>query len=100
LINFEEQQCLEAHDTDILSLDISSELDENNTPVPKMMASVGRDRMLHIFEADNNFEHIQSKKDHSSSIVSVKFSQDNKFLVTCSADRSIVFREFKQVGFP
>lgn len=40
----------------------------------KLLASAGRDRLIHIFDMQNNFSFVQTLDDHSASITSIKFN--------------------------
>lgn len=42
----------------------------------KLLASAGRDRLIHIFDVQNNFSFVQTLDDHSASITSVKFNSE------------------------
>lgn len=57
-----------------------------------MIATASRDRLLHIFDIKSNFQLVQSLDDHSSSITAVKFSEDSNRLISCGADKGIIFR--------
>lgn len=57
-----------------------------------MIATASRDRLLHIFDIKSDFQLVQSLDDHSSSITSVKFCKDASRLISCGADKGIIFR--------
>ena len=40
----------------------------------KLLASAGRDRLIHVFDVQNNFSFVQTLDDHSASITSIKFN--------------------------
>lgn len=40
----------------------------------KLLASAGRDRLIHIFDVQKNFSFVQTLDDHSASITSIKFN--------------------------
>lgn len=48
--------------------------------------------MLHVFDIKSNYQLVQSLDDHSSSITSVRFSKDASRLISCGADKGIIFR--------
>ncbi|KAI8367338.1 hypothetical protein BD560DRAFT_399934, partial [Blakeslea trispora] len=79
----------EAHDSEILSIDITT---PRNKKSPSLVATASRDRLLHVFDAKSKFQLVQSLDDHSSSITSVKFSEDASKLISCGADKGIIFR--------
>ncbi|KAK6182956.1 hypothetical protein SNE40_010522 [Patella caerulea] len=80
---------IEAHDGDVLCLEY------HYVPGgPKLLATASRDRLIHVFDAEQNYGLIQTLDDHSSSITAVKFaSSDDKLkMLSCGADKSILFR--------
>ncbi|RCH86938.1 hypothetical protein CU098_000959, partial [Rhizopus stolonifer] len=79
----------EAHDSEILSIDLATSADKE---APSLIATASRDRLLHIFDVKSKFQLVQSLDDHSSSITSVKFSKDASRLISCGADKGIIFR--------
>ena len=79
----------EAHDSEILSIDLTTGQDDT----PSLVATASRDRLLHIFDLRSNCQLVQSLDDHSSSITAVKFSKDSNKLISCSADKGIIFRQ-------
>lgn len=78
---------LEAHDAEVLCLEYSDN--------PKLLASASRDRLIHVFQVDKNYELLQTLDDHSSSITAVRFIRTSTGLqmVSCGADKSILFRQ-------
>jgi WD40 repeat protein len=98
LTDFKQIFSLEAHDSDVLSIDFSARFDEaSKSALPWMMASAGRDRFVHVFDVKGGFTHTQTLDDHSAAVISANFSRDNSFLMTSSADRAIRFKEYKKV---
>lgn len=83
---------IRAHEAEILTLDFSKPTKAN----PSLLLATGsRDRLIHVFNVLNNCEHIKTLSEHSASITSVKFAntQNGELkLLSCSADKSIVFR--------
>ncbi|KAF9937144.1 mitogen-activated protein kinase binding protein 1, partial [Modicella reniformis] len=59
---------------------------------PYLVATAGRDRLLHIFDALNDYALIQTLDDHSSSITCIRFTADGSRMMSCGADKSIIFR--------
>ncbi|GLJ41959.1 hypothetical protein SUGI_0868700 [Cryptomeria japonica] len=86
----------EAHDAEILSLTFSNASEKKT--VGKgckdhcFLASGGRDRLIHIYDVNRNFDVIETLDDHSASITAVKFACNGSKLLSCSADKSVVFR--------
>ena len=56
-----------------------------------LLASGGRDRLIHVFNALDNFSLVTTLDHHSSSVTAVKFTSDGKRLISCSGDKTIVF---------
>ncbi|KAG0200926.1 mitogen-activated protein kinase binding protein 1 [Mortierella sp. GBA30] len=79
----------EAHDTEILAIDFTDPL-EKDTPL--LVATAGRDRLLHVFDVLNDFSLVQTLDDHSSSIACIQFTADGSRMMSCGADKSIIFR--------
>ncbi|XP_067941965.1 mitogen-activated protein kinase-binding protein 1-like [Watersipora subatra] len=80
---------IEAHDTGVLCLEFS-----DYSLGYRYLVSASRDRLIHIFDAGNNYSHLQTLSDHSSSICSVKIipTADDMLLISCSNDKSLLFR--------
>lgn len=87
---------IEAHDSEVLCLEYTNEKIKR-----KLLASASRDRLIHIFDVEQEYQILQTLDDHSSSITSVKFvSNGPEFsLVSCGADKSIIFRNFERNYF-
>ncbi|XP_066521372.1 WD repeat-containing protein 62 isoform X2 [Hoplias malabaricus] len=80
---------IEAHDSEVLCLAFS--------PIETglhLLASAGRDRLIHIFNMDNNYSLVQTVYDHSASVTAMKFTGvgSKVCMVSCGADKSIYFR--------
>ncbi|KAK0585024.1 hypothetical protein LWI29_022366 [Acer saccharum] len=90
----------DAHDAEILSLNfslpskkdfISEEVMDDNQ---YFLASGGKDRTIHIYDVKRKFDLVESIDDHSAAVTSVKFTCNGCKILSCSADRSLVFRDF------
>lgn len=98
-----EELCLiEAHDAEVLCLEYSKFL-QYSVNVPRLLASASRDRLIHVFSVDQGYNFLQTLDDHSSSITAVRFfnqsNQDNQIqMVSCGADKSIIFRQLQSVN--
>ena len=82
--NYNEQCKIEAHESEIMTLKFSKD--------NKYLASGSRDRLLHMFDGENNFEFLTTIEDHSSCVTSVDFiknSQEEDVLVSSG---NFVFR--------
>lgn len=66
------------------------------TPQDKLiLASAGRDRLLHIFNASTNFDLMQTLEEHTSTITSILFTKLTCKLISSGSDKSCVFRSLK-----
>ncbi|XP_030236848.1 WD repeat-containing protein 62 isoform X3 [Gadus morhua] len=101
----EELVQIEAHDSEVLCLEFSPADTDLVSPGVKLLASASRDRLIHIFNLENNFSLQQSLYDHSGSITAIKFTGPTSCapsaavsLVSCGADKSIYFRRAQQTA--
>ncbi|KAI4454792.1 wd repeat domain 62 isoform g [Holotrichia oblita] len=81
---------IEAHDAEVLCLEYSG-LDTNI----KLMTSASRDRLIHVFDVNRDYDFLQTLDDHSSSITAVRLlntTHGNLQMVSCGADKSLIFR--------
>lgn len=87
---------IEAHDSEVLCLEYTNDRIDR-----KMLASASRDRLIHVFDVEQNYRILQTLDDHSSSITSVKFiGAGGAFqMISCGADKSIIFRTFQGTQF-
>ncbi|XP_055599901.1 uncharacterized protein LOC129749077 isoform X2 [Uranotaenia lowii] len=87
---------IEAHDSEVLCLEYTNDKIER-----KLLASASRDRLIHIFDCEAGYRILQTLDDHSSSITSVRFIGTGKQfqMVSCGADKSIIFRNFQNNVF-
>ncbi|CAK7333525.1 unnamed protein product [Dovyalis caffra] len=86
------------HDAEILSLSFSLSIkkhviSEETLDSNYFLASAGRDRIIHLYDAKRNFDLIGSIDDHSAAVTSVKLTVHGHKILSCSADRSLVFRD-------
>ncbi|KAF9408132.1 hypothetical protein BGZ94_002436, partial [Podila epigama] len=79
----------EAHDTEIMAIDFT---DPQEKEEPFLVATAGRDRLLHVFNVHDNYALLQTLDDHSSSITAIRFTKDGSRMMSCGADKSIIFR--------
>ncbi|XP_010654199.1 uncharacterized protein LOC100240770 isoform X2 [Vitis vinifera] len=87
----------DAHDAEILSLsfNLPSRKDFTSHEIKShyFLASGGRDRLIHLYDVERNFDLVGSADDHSASVTSVKLTSNGSKILSCSADRSLVFRD-------
>ncbi|XP_031276141.1 mitogen-activated protein kinase-binding protein 1 [Pistacia vera] len=93
----------DVHDGEILTLSFSllSKNDfssEDGMDSHYFLASGGRDRTIHVYDVKRNFDLVETIDDHSAAVTSVKFSCDGCKILSCSADRSLVFRDVASIG--
>ncbi|XP_020714227.1 uncharacterized protein LOC101454210 isoform X3 [Ceratitis capitata] len=83
---------IEAHESEVLCLEYSNEKIER-----KLLASASRDRLIHVFDVSQDYLLLQTLDDHSSSITSIRFvgSGLSFQMISCGADKSIMFRTFQ-----
>ncbi|TPX35368.1 hypothetical protein SmJEL517_g02222 [Synchytrium microbalum] len=97
LSTFEERTYLEAHEAEILTMDFSGEREQGS---PYFLSTASRDRLIHIFDISRNLNLIQTLDDHSASITAVRFARQGRELVSCAADKSIIFRALQGGPYP
>ncbi|CAH0713016.1 unnamed protein product, partial [Brenthis ino] len=80
---------LEAHDAEVLCVEYARE--------PRLLASASRDRLVHVFDVDRGYQILQTLDEHSSSITAVRFLSSGPGLqmVSCGADKTILFRQLR-----
>ncbi|XP_045458024.1 mitogen-activated protein kinase-binding protein 1 [Melitaea cinxia] len=83
---------LEAHDAEVLCLEYA--------PAPRLLASASRDRLVHVFLVDRGYQILQTLDEHSSSITAVRFLSSGSGLqmVSCGADKTILFRQLRTMA--
>lgn len=93
LKNYTEMKNIAAHDAEVLCLEYS---DPKKFDGYCYLASSSRDKLIHIFDVLNNYSFLQTIDDHQSTITSLKFvnniASDSLQLVSCGADKKIIFR--------
>ena len=94
--NLEEILCLQAHDSEIVTLDYNMHTPREGEGEKgrMLLASGSRDRLLHIFDVESDYRPIITIDDHNSSISDLTFIRVDSTdkLISCGADRSLVFR--------
>ena len=67
---------------------------DTDSPIPEpltLLATAGRDRLIHIYDVNKRYHPLSTLDNHSSSIMAVKFTADGKRLLSCGGDRTMVF---------
>uniref|UniRef100_I3K0Z3 Mitogen-activated protein kinase binding protein 1 n=1 Tax=Oreochromis niloticus TaxID=8128 RepID=I3K0Z3_ORENI len=94
LDGMEEILNVQAHDSDILCLEFS----KPDTGL-QLLATAGRDRLIHVLDAGRDYSLVQTLDEHSSSITAVRFAGTGKVrMISCGADKSVYFRTAQQTG--
>lgn len=98
--DFEKIATIEAHDAEIMALDFVMTGPNDSL----ILASASRDRLIHIFDAtqsDGNydFQLVQTLDDHSSTLTAMMFADSGSKLISCGADKTIIFRSLQDVLF-
>jgi hypothetical protein len=78
----------EAHDCEVLCLDYSPVMQGGSC----LAASGSRDTLIHVYDAQAGYALLQTLDEHSAAVTGVRFTAGGKGLVSCGADRSIIFR--------
>lgn len=82
---------VEAHDGEILSLDFAVVDLGDIHGTTLLLASSGRDGLVHILEARRDFSTVQTLDGHAGSVTAVRFAEAGRKLITCGADRAASF---------
>ncbi|KAK6754317.1 hypothetical protein RB195_013363 [Necator americanus] len=83
-------EVISAHELDVQCLEYSN----NARGAPYLLASGGRDRLVHIFRpAATSYDHCYVIDDHQSALTAVRFVQNENndlYLFTCGSDKIII----------
>lgn len=63
-----------------------------------LMASGGRDRLVHVYDCNKGHTVLSTLDNHSAAVTSLQFTRDGKKLLSCGADKTIVFSEVRPDG--
>ncbi|XP_010256673.1 PREDICTED: mitogen-activated protein kinase-binding protein 1 isoform X2 [Nelumbo nucifera] len=89
----------EAHSAEILSLNFSFprrhsvNSEQEHHEFYYLLASGGRDQIINLYDVNRGFKVIASLDDHSAAVTSVKLACNGHMILSCSADRSLVFHD-------
>uniref|UniRef100_A0A3Q1IIS0 Mitogen-activated protein kinase binding protein 1 n=1 Tax=Anabas testudineus TaxID=64144 RepID=A0A3Q1IIS0_ANATE len=91
--SMEEILNVQAHDSEILSLEFSKP-----DSGLQLLATAGRDRLIHVLDAGSEYRLVQTLDEHSSSITAVRFAanEGKVRMISCGADKSVYFRTAQQ----
>jgi WD40 repeat protein len=87
---------IDAHDAEIMKLNFA--LVDGQV----ILASASRDRLIHIFGIDiekHEFELLQTIDDHTSTLTCMMFLDGGHKLISCGADKAVIFRSLHNVYF-
>lgn len=113
LTTLKQTQILQAHASEVLTLSFSPALglavdgewcieaaagdSQSSTAASSsrmvLLASAGRDRLIHIFDASKSYQPIVTLDNHSSSVTMVRFTSDGRRLLSCGGDKTLVFSQ-------
>ncbi len=62
----------------------------NDSDPLTLLASAGRDRLVHIYDVTRSYKPVTTLDNHSSSITALKFTYDGKRLISCGGDKTMV----------
>ncbi|TYZ67178.1 hypothetical protein PybrP1_001672 [[Pythium] brassicae (nom. inval.)] len=65
---------------------------------PCLMASSGRDRLVHVFDCSKEYAVVATLDNHSSAVTSLQFTRDGRKLLSCGADKNVVVTEVRPDG--
>ncbi|XP_033096520.1 mitogen-activated protein kinase-binding protein 1-like isoform X2 [Anneissia japonica] len=90
LVLMQEVKCIEAHDSEVLCLSYS-----NAESGHSLLASASRDRLVHVFNLEDDYSLVETIDDHSSSITAVSFADVNGQLelISSGADKALMCRK-------
>ena len=105
LANMREVHSAKAHAAEILTLHYSPPMrslgdgswtvdhlvSQDDVEALVLLASAGRDRLIHVFNASEGYDPVNTLDHHSSAVTVVKFTPDGTKLLSCGADRAMVF---------
>jgi mitogen-activated protein kinase binding protein 1 len=87
---------IKAHEAEILTMSYSPPIHEQNGHETCFLASGGRDRLIHIYDAtstlpeDQRYHLVTTLDSHSSSITITHFTSDGQKFISCSGDKTMV----------
>lgn len=91
---------IKAHEAEILALSYSPVIQEHGKD-SCFLASGGRDRLIHIYDAtstlsnDQRYHLVTTLDSHSSSITITHFTSDGKKFISCGGDKTMVLNDIK-----
>ncbi|XP_071723045.1 uncharacterized protein [Rutidosis leptorrhynchoides] len=88
----------DAHEGEVLSLNFSLPVMEINNAIEGLesyyfLASGGRDKKIHLYDVNRNFDLIASIDDNSAAVTSVKLTGNGRKIISCGSDRSLIVRD-------
>ncbi|TGZ73093.1 hypothetical protein CRM22_001704 [Opisthorchis felineus] len=93
LANLEQQCQITAHDSEILSLNFFR---SDSVPELTLLCSASRDRLIHIFDPNQEYSLVQTVADHSAAIFAARIIEteyDGEIrLISCGMDKSLLIR--------
>lgn len=92
-----------AHNTEVHCIAFSSGIELEGSQgargsSPCLMASGGRDRLVHVYDCSKEHSVLATLENHSGAVTSLQFTRDGKKLLSCGADKSIVVSDVSLDG--
>jgi WD40 repeat protein len=76
---------LEAHDAEILSMDFGG-------AHGNLLASAARDRLIHVFDVNRNYDTVCTLDEHAAAVTAVRFAARGTRLLSSGGDKRMIFR--------
>lgn len=70
----------------------------NPSSIKYLMASGSRDRLVQVYDCAKNYAAICTLENHSGAVTGVAFAHDGSKLLTCGADKMMVFSDVNMKG--
>ena len=96
---------LPAHDAEVLTVAFAprppnprpsqADFSPVTAPTTTLLASGGRDHLVKVYDARDDYEAPQTLKHHSASVMSVKFALNGSRVLSCGGDRTVVIAKTK-----
>ena len=88
---------IEAHQSEVTAVDFSNPLSGFY-----LLATAGNDRLVHVFDASRDFSLVHTFDEHLAAVSTALFvfnlGHECLRLLSCSSDKSLVFRQVVNVG--
>lgn len=79
----------EAHDGEVLSIDFALVGTARGSVL--LMASSGRDGLVHVYDSRTGFQPMQTLDGHGGAVTAVRFAEAGRKVITCGSDEGVAF---------